>query len=258
MEEAERLVVETLEEVYGRGFVALDRTGHYTPASRSRTVEVTEPMVMEAIHTHPASLVLNELFVVEGHPGALGKDDEEFLDLVSDYLRLTLQRLDFEKSKEDRDRLTSLAGPLTFDTILDALLIANARVSIILLDLDNFSRFNTEHGQSLGDQRLQDVSKTLQELVGVNPLFRLHSDEFAVLLPDTEVRAASEVAEQVCGQLAVLYPNTTASIGVACCADRQGGKRRLLSAAKQALHVAWQEGGNRVLVSVASSPTDAP
>lgn len=250
---AGRLVIVALEEVYGRGSVALDPSGLLTPASPARLVEVTEAMVMEAIHTHPASLVMNELFVVEGKPGSLGRDDESLVDLVSDYLRLTLRRLEQGAQEDDSEPLTGLNGTATFEDDLAQMIETHPSVSLILLDLDDFSRFNQEFGHNQGDQRLREVSQALKSVLrSGDQAYRLHSDEFALLFPDTSAQRASTIAENLrCDmEMRFVAKPTTASIGVAEWPDHAGGKHHLLQAAKRALHAAWEDGGNRVLVSV--------
>lgn len=252
-----RLVVVALEEVYGRGAVALDPSGILMPASPSRLIEVTEAMVMEAIHTHPASLVMNELLVVEGKPGRLGPEDANLVDLVSDYLRLTLCRLDKSVQEGDDDPLTGLHGAHAFEDDLPRMLEVHSSVSLLLLDLDDFSKFNQEFGVIQGDQRLREVADALRSILRPDDkAYRLHSDEFALLCPLTSAQQASTIAENLRRdfELRFLTRLTTASIGVAEWPDHAGGKHHLLQAAKRALHAAWEDGGNRVLVSVPRSP----
>ncbi|QHC49077.1 diguanylate cyclase [Billgrantia tianxiuensis] len=70
--------------------------------------------------------------------------------------------------------------------------------SVVLFDFDHFKRINDTHGHPAGDQVLVKVSKLLRERLRTNDIpARLGGEEFALLLPETELEEAGEVAEKV-------------------------------------------------------------
>jgi diguanylate cyclase (GGDEF)-like protein/PAS domain S-box-containing protein len=70
--------------------------------------------------------------------------------------------------------------------------------SVVLFDFDHFKRINDTHGHPAGDQVLVSVSKLLRERLRTNDIpARLGGEEFALLLPETDLEEAVGVAEKV-------------------------------------------------------------
>lgn len=95
----------------------------------------------------------------------------------------------------------------------------NAKSSLIMFDIDHFKRINDTFGHLKGDAVIRDVaSKTVCELRIVDSLGRYGGEEFVVLLPDTSINEAAQVAERIRARLTSGTPNLpayTASFGVA-------------------------------------------
>ena len=95
-----------------------------------------------------------------------------------------------------------------------------APLALLLLDLDHFKQVNDQGGHAVGDQVLANVGATLRGVLRARDFAgRNGGEEFAVLLPDTEIEAALEIAERVRAAIAeISLPGTdvsvTASIGV--------------------------------------------
>ena len=133
--------------------------------------------------------------------------------------------------------------------------------AVLLLDIDHFKRVNDGHGHPAGDEVLVRVAQTLvsasraQDLVG-----RLGGEEFALLLPHTDLQAASQLAERL--RLAVRDTgivwkqqrlSVTGSIGVAVAAAQDLGPASLLERADAALYRAKHGGRNRVELAAEDS-----
>lgn len=123
-------------------------------------------------------------------------------------------------------------------------------MSIILLDIDNFKRFNDSYGHEQGDEVLKRVADTLQRELRTSDAFgRWGGEEFLVVASHTDAQHAALLAERL-RQLVAETPlpegrSVTASFGVAAFrADRSLGE--LLSRADTALYRAKSEGKNRV------------
>jgi diguanylate cyclase (GGDEF)-like protein/PAS domain S-box-containing protein len=70
--------------------------------------------------------------------------------------------------------------------------------SVVLFDFDHFKRTNDTHGHSAGDQVLVSVGTMLREKLRTSDVpARLGGEEFALLLPDTELEEATRVAEKI-------------------------------------------------------------
>ena len=127
-----------------------------------------------------------------------------------------------------------------------------APLALLLLDLDHFKRVNDQHGHEVGDQVLAGVGATLRGVLRAGDFAgRAGGEEFAVLLPDTEIAVAVEIAERLCAAIAEISlpgsgASVTASIGVAGFPDHASTLDRLERLADAALYVAKRQGRNRV------------
>lgn len=126
-------------------------------------------------------------------------------------------------------------------------------LSVIMLDLDRFKEVNDRLGHAAGDEALRSFSRICREnLRAVDTLGRLGGDEFGVLLPETDLRAAVEVAERIRAAVAACkikgtkdFFSVTSSIGVAEMCDNELFEK-LLARADAAMYASKQGGRNRV------------
>ncbi|WP_144148723.1 bifunctional diguanylate cyclase/phosphodiesterase [Paraburkholderia sp. BCC1884] len=129
-----------------------------------------------------------------------------------------------------------------------ATLSAEAPVSAIFLDIDNFKSLNDRFGHAVGDHALYEVAQVLMdETAATDSVSRIGGEEFAVLL-DSGLAGALELAERLREAIAVLERpdgHLTASFGVA--EHRRGENIMvLLDRADEALLRAKHSGRNRV------------
>jgi len=139
-----------------------------------------------------------------------------------------------------------------------------APLALLLLDLDHFKQVNDQYGHAAGDQVLASVGAALRSVVRARDFAgRNGGEEFAVLLPDTEIAAALEIAERVRATIAeITLPGTdvpvTVSVGVAGFPDHASTLERLDRLADAALYVAKRQGRNRVELASADHGPDLP
>lgn len=156
------------------------------------------------------------------------------------------------------DTLTGLANRRHF---LDQMALALARcqrhdtpTTLLMLDLDFFKRVNDQYGHATGDEVLRHVAGIMAaSLRRIDLLGRLGGEEFAILLPDTDVEGATEFAERLRQETAA-HPATTPageilvtiSIGVTPLFADDEHVDTVLARADRALYRAKGNGRNRV------------
>lgn len=159
------------------------------------------------------------------------------------------------------DPLTRIANRRHFDAALEQEWQRATRsgqpLSLIVLDVDHFKFYNDSLGHAAGDTCLQTIAETLQAHAQrpADLAARYGGEEFVVLLPETSLAAATELAERVREAIEALdIPNprvnqlVTASIGVATIVptlfDDLGG---FFVAADRAMYEAKTRGRNQVI-----------
>lgn len=113
-------------------------------------------------------------------------------------------RRDLESARREAetDPLTGLANRKRFSRVLGkAMKNASASRSdlcLMMLDIDHFKEVNDKYGHSFGDLVLQSVGDTLLKCVkGRDTACRFGGEEFAIILPDTPLKGAQKLAENI-------------------------------------------------------------
>jgi len=153
------------------------------------------------------------------------------------------------------DGLTEVANRRLFDETLALEWRRGARthkpVSLLIVDIDHFKRYNDEHGHQAGDECLRAVARTLQGAVhrAADCVARYGGEEFVVLLPETDSEHARQLAELARSRVEGLELDVTVSIGVATATpDREiEHAEDLVKQADEALYAAKDAGRNRVV-----------
>ena len=174
------------------------------------------------------------------------------------FIFTTLRLQQALRRQATRDPLTDLLNRRAFEET-SARHMAQARrfrrpLSLLLMDLDRFKSINDQHGHKAGDQVLQTFATHLESCLRATDLAcRFGGEEFIVLLPDTDLAQAGELAERVrdAWQRVVINTgatrlNSTVSIGMSCVGARHGYVLDdLVERADHALYHAKQLGRNR-------------
>jgi diguanylate cyclase (GGDEF)-like protein len=133
----------------------------------------------------------------------------------------------------------------------------NAFTAVFAFDLDDFKLVNDRHGHAAGDEVIRAFASILHDIVGNRGYAaRLGGEEFAVVIPRLEPKAAEEIADRIRDMLAAAPVPTqggpvdaTVSVGLAF--GETDGSRfdEVLLRADKALYVAKRRGRNRIVAS---------
>ena len=184
--------------------------------------------------------------------------------------RLVRMQQQFRRLAET-DALTGAANRRAFMQYLDMQVQQvrrqDARLGVVMVDLDHFKRINDTHGHAAGDRVLVDTVRAIQACLGERDMLgRLGGEEFAVLLPGVDAAELTAAAERLREAVAALSIHAedgqpipvTASLG--CALAVPGGALDmaddLLQSADEALYEAKNGGRNRVVL--ARQPGEAP
>ncbi len=128
--------------------------------------------------------------------------------------------------------------------------------SLIIMDLDHFKRINDTYGHVVGDRVLKTFTRRVGNCIrNTDLLYRFGGEEFVVLLPNTPLVGAQELAERIrhaVGENPITHGELeialTVSLGVGALASAEGAER-LFDRADAALYEAKREGRNRTIVA---------
>ncbi len=174
------------------------------------------------------------------------------------HIQQQLDRLAFQKN---HDALTGLPNRHVFEITLQRELERACRfshpVSLCVLDLDDFKKINDTYGHPCGDLVLQEIAKTLKELLRQSDIpARIGGEEFALILPETGLVGSKRLLHRLQSNvraLCILCPDQqqsiriTCSMGLATCRGREKIlPDKMYSAADKALYTAKANGKNRL------------
>lgn len=167
------------------------------------------------------------------------------------------------------DKLTGLANRRQFDLYLDIELNRAHRIqsplSLLLIDVDYFKRFNDQYGHIAGDECLQVLCARIKQCVRrpSDMVARYGGEELAVVMPNTDESGASLVAESIMSAISQMQIKhvaspmgvITVSVGLATYKHfgSEWGGKDLVKHADDALYSAKQGGRNRFNVAVIDS-----
>jgi len=156
------------------------------------------------------------------------------------------------------DELTGLYNRRSLDEMIDNEISRHSRYggvfSLAILDLDSFKKYNDTYGHLSGDKLLRQVGQIIRDAIrSADNAFRYGGDEFALLLPQTDLEAAFQVVERVRKRVAEEFGTgevaITTSIGLASWPDDGISHTDIIVAADMTLYRAKRSGGNQSLLA---------
>lgn len=260
------------------------------PAFLAEHVAATgEPVWIERAdqHTYTADLELKHCYLTAGPIAAMplrtgqktigvlemvGKqNDLDFLEsdelhlTIAEHLALALNSaMLFEKIETLAflDPLTGIANHRTLQEFVAKAIQTAKRdrkpLGVVMVDVDNFRRFNEEEGHDAGDEVLRRVAQVLKSNMRQQDLAaRYGGEEFTLVLPGMDARSTTALAERVRTEIVSLGYKTkdghekpiTVSLGCSVFPFAAKHHQELLKAADVALYQAKRNGRNQVVLS---------
>ena len=163
------------------------------------------------------------------------------------------------------DGLTGIANRRRFDEFIQNECLRSARentyLSLILIDIDYFKPYNDNYGHLAGDGCLRQVATALSEVVNrpADLVARYGGEEFGVVLPNTDITGASQLADALCNKIRALKiphmhseaaKHITLSMGISCKVACEGiSPMDLINLADEALYVAKESGRDQYKIA---------
>ncbi len=181
------------------------------------------------------------------------KKTDHTIITLSEITKIEEERASYRK-RMYIDDLTQIYNRAMFDKQIDNEVKKSLRegqgLSMILLDIDHFKQVNDHYGHLAGDQVLKGIGRLVKKSIRNHDFFaRWGGEEFALLLPNTELEGAMKLAENLRKNIGShRFPEgifVSCSFGVA--SVREKGEKCLFRKADEALYEAKVQGRNRVV-----------
>src|SRR5437016_521991 len=201
---------------------------------------------------------------IEGIETKLTPADLDLLTTLAGYVSIALEKAQlYERTQvlATTDGLTGLLNYRAFWQALERELERSMRygvpLSLIMIEIDQFKRFNDTYGHLRGDEVIRLVARVLQQehRTQIDTIARYGGDEFMILLPHTAKTAAAEIAERVRRAVraaplsAAMAGSVTLSLGVAAYPEDGKSTEALIEGADRSMYRAKTSGGNSVAVA---------
>ena len=199
-----------------------------------------------------------------------GRDVERRLRAMADRVGPALANLKLRDALREmalRDGLTGLYNRRYLEDAMNRELHRAERnrtpVSVVMIDIDHFKRFNDKFGHAAGDFVLNAVARVITGNTRPSDIAcRYGGEEFSVVMSEADLKVARDRAQQLCrairdinlNRLGQTLPAPTASFGVAVYPDDGRTPTDLLKAADQALYRAKQQGRDQVCAAREMKP----
>ncbi|MFZ3330982.1 MAG: diguanylate cyclase [Candidatus Acidiferrales bacterium] len=215
-----------------------------------------------------AENLLGVLYVESSEPCEFSEEEIRLLRTLADLFAGALHNaLTFQRAQEQAIT-DGLTGVKTHRFLMEALSSewkrstrANRPFSLVLMDLDRFKFVNDFYGHLEGDVVLQRVGHILEQNCRRSDVVaRYGGDEFVILMPETSVEQARQLASKLRGWVAadplLRDKNITASFGIAGFPIHGSTPQELIQVADSSMYLSKHQGGNSVSTAEQGDPND--
>ncbi|GBD99114.1 MAG TPA: sensor domain-containing diguanylate cyclase [Nitrospirae bacterium] len=206
--------------------------------------------------------IIGELMVTDKNNGKdFTSEDEDLLLTIAFYLGLTIEKVNLHDEivkMASTDGLTGLHNHRMLqerlENEIDRVKRYKRPFSLMMIDIDHFKNFNDKFGHQTGDEVLKLISAIMtKNMRSIDMAARYGGEEFAVILSETPLSGALQIAERIREQikdnkieLKGEEVTITVSIGIAEFPEDGSTREGLIGAADKALYLAKRSGRNRV------------
>lgn len=168
----------------------------------------------------------------------------------------TIERLSFI------DALTEIPNRRSFNGKLksswELAVQTNTPISLLTIDIDDFKKYNDKYGHPEGDALLFNIAQVMKKSLfrSADFIARIGGEEFSVLLPNTELQGAIEIAKRIhcnvektkiCNSKDSTVSGCTVSIGISSsCPDKNTDLKLFVEKSDKLLYAAKANGKNRI------------
>ncbi|MBL4740769.1 MAG: diguanylate cyclase [Sneathiella sp.] len=193
-------------------------------------------------------------------------DEREITSILAEQISLAIANIKLRQSLKDqaiRDSLTGLYNRRFLIEFLEKEILRtqrnNSQVTVMMLDVDHFKKFNDSFGHDAGDMVLAKVGETLQNTIRSHDVAcRYGGEEFTIILPRVSLVEAKNMATRLGDAIRSLkithasqrLSTITMSIGIAIFPDHGEKPEELIKAADEALYLAKNNGRDRFEVKL--------
>ncbi|MBW2969936.1 GGDEF domain-containing protein [Candidatus Woesearchaeota archaeon] len=168
-----------------------------------------------------------------------------------------LTRILMRLAQQEKVQESAITDPLTglnnraelvkkFDELIKKQSESKQPISVMMMDIDNFKKYNDTQGHPEGDRVLKAVSEIIKTLTPKNSISsRYGGEEFMIILPEKQ-QEAKEFAEKIRSEIEKNSP-LTISIGLMTCMNSSASRETLIREADRALYRAKELGKNKVI-----------
>ncbi|MDR1117434.1 MAG: GGDEF domain-containing protein [Oscillospiraceae bacterium] len=221
--------------------------------------------------------LLSSLLLMYFEKDAISNYNASFINLISAYILASFAACMYWSSRVSSfigskrlqalvnlDALTKVRNRRGFDAFLGhawrAAAADGSQLTLFIVDVDYFKRFNDRYGHIEGDRCLVAVAEVLSASVrGSDFVARYGGEEFAVVLPRTDISSAENIAARMFDEMkkrgipheGSVADYVTFSIGIMTCYPSAGEvtQERFVAMADEALYMAKQQGRNRFVMN---------
>ena len=188
-------------------------------------------------------------------------DNTALFGSLADQLAIAIENADLHEEKKMQavtDGLTGIANRRHFTDVYNKEFERAKRyaetLSLIVVDLDFLKKINDTYGHQAGDEAIKAIGAVLSNSCrSVDLAARYGGEEFCLLLPNTDIDEAEQIAERLRGLISETIiegpGKITASLGVANFPRHANEPEELFEAADAALYTAKANGRNKVSIS---------
>jgi diguanylate cyclase (GGDEF)-like protein len=243
----------------GHGILIADRAQVHPGLSDAERRLVEDHLIAAPIATTDAMLGVI-LATRQGATRGFTQDDLRVLTLLGRTVGYRMQNVRLIRALKQQATQDSLTGLQNHGSFLEEVegriqlaRLSGQRLSLVLIDMDEFKQVNDRAGHAEGNRLLQELADTLRRSFRASDtLARCGGDEFAVLLPGVGCEEASAISRRAAAAVRKLRSvmqlptRTSASWGIACFPDDAEDSQNLFRKADARLYAAKRAGGDRV------------